>query len=263
MFSGELPGFRGLFLAASVSPAQGQNVSATGVARTLEDAQMRHDAERAERRVADAQPSEGGVVGWAAGRDDMALIERRACFELAERWLAAAWWAGQIAPGALSPKAAARLSQIKDAIVRKADRRDGALVIRARDWPSIVVAWSCDPDGFGLCFGLAGGVSEAEAATSAWIELCQMEFGLALSRHRKDASAATAHDKSVLDRARRLSRADVAELLEPSEASRAIYVPDWPGDLKTEHFHQDDHGVVRAINAGLPPVRTTTWPLYV
>lgn len=220
---------------------------------------MRHDAEQAERRVASTEPMDG-LLGWAAGKDDAAQVAARADLELAERWLAGQWWAGRIPPQSLDDPAHTRLDP---GITRQDHRQESAILLHAPGWPPVAAAWSAEPDGRGLCFGLAAGASIQSAVMRAWRELCQMEFALSLSRHRAAHGQATTHDRRVLERAATLNVEALSDRLTPQDNAALETAPPWPGELHRQTFRDGPHNVVRVRSPALNRPITTGWPLYV
>lgn len=230
---GPLPGVTGLFVVASVV----EGISATGVAGTLARARLRHDAERAERRVQDGAE---GLAGWAAGIDGIEAVTARAVCEFRERQAVglllagvlpflepdSAMWAGFEASAADWP--------------RDAPRAEHLHALPSQGGGVVAVAWSVDGEG-ALCSAAACRAEGAEAGRAVRRELLQMEFGLALIRRK----AATGHALTPREAAVLTRRA----LPCPAPGS-GIAKADPP---KITRYESDGHDVVCAHSDGMPP----------
>ncbi|MEO9780206.1 MAG: YcaO-like family protein [Sedimentitalea sp.] len=211
MFRGSLPDVPNLFVHASVTRQGNQPISATGIGCTPQEAELRHDGERAERvaQALGATPDTQdnvAISGMAAGRDDVAQIETRAILELVERWTCLSWWAGTLLASKPSPATNAAFAKAEANWKRRKPRRTGLLQLGQPNLPPAFVAWSCDQTGRSLCFGAACELDNSDAATAALRELYQMEFGLSVAQHRQAAGVAlSGFEQRVLDRAESLT----------------------------------------------------------
>ena len=206
------PGIAGLYLSAEAAPTRRGSLSATGLATCPDLARQLSAAELAERRVVSDLRADGalprhGFYGAAAG-PDRDFARAGALRELCERVAAADWWRG----GAPARRAPARALRTAATLLarhpRRQPRRTGLLDIGAVPGVTVIVAWSAEADGRGLCFGLACRGTPAAAAEAAVIELFQMEFALALARARRlRGGSLPVAEAQLLDRAARLSSA--------------------------------------------------------
>ena len=132
----------------------------------------------------------------------------RGLLELIERDAASLWWLGgqpaaALLPGSIEAAAAARLS----AELRQGE--DTGRAMRILDISSdlaipVMAAVSQNSGGTGLAIGLAARQSAARAASSALVELCQMELALQLAwgkREQLGNAALTDVDRRHLERA--------------------------------------------------------------
>jgi ribosomal protein S12 methylthiotransferase accessory factor len=103
--------------------------------------------------------------------------------ELVERDAVALWWRGG-RPARPMPDAAgcAMLAHLRGATTR---RRTWLLDITSDVGVPVVVAASCNDDGFGLCCGFAARPTRAEAADAAVREMAQMELAHHLSETKR------------------------------------------------------------------------------
>ena len=155
------------------------------------------------------------AVGVAAGTTpDMALSN--AILEAVERHSSLTWWFGGMPGNVPSQAAQAGFESLLVDWVRDTDRRSGLLDITTSCGIPGFVAWSCEEDGRGLCFGTACRLDELKAVRAAVRELLQMEFGLGLVRYkRKHGATLTRKERMILARTKRL-RLDACEgLLKP------------------------------------------------
>jgi len=205
-----LPGVAGLHLSAEAEPSRRGSLSATGLAACPDLARRLSAAELAERRVVSALRAGGGLplgcLHGAAAGPDRSFARDGARRELCERVTAAGWWVGRLrarrAPAPARRSAAAALARHP----RRRPRRGGLLDLGAVPGLAVILAWSVEADGRGLCFGLACRATAAAAAAAAVVELYQMEFALALARARRARGVAMpAAEWRLLDRAARLS----------------------------------------------------------
>lgn len=256
MFRAALPDVPNLQICASASTFEGVWISATGIGETIADAQVRHDAERAERRhsvrlrriTSPGAGLRGEIIGVAAGTDDAEQVRQRAVNELIERWACNGWWNGSVSHRSPGRTAQDAFDEARRNWPRNRWRRTGLRQVDAGDERTVCVAWSCDGYGNSLCFGTACLTRADKAAQKALIELYQMEFGLSVIRHRDDHGVAlSAREKGVLDRARRLTYADVADRLEDGPNSvNGFAGREQPSVQAVESFKasEDDHLVV-------------------
>lgn len=267
MFRAALPDVPSLAVCASVSQFEGQWISATGVGVTPVDATLRHDAELAERRHLARHPvvKGDGPVGVAAGLDDVEAIRSRAARELIERWACNDWWAGR--RGHCRPGAAV-LAAFEDAQrrwPRRAERRTALLQVITGMAPPLCVAWSCDALERSVCFGAACREDAATAAESALTELYQMEFGLAVIRHRDARGVVLSPvETAILERARALTLSDVvARSGEGGTGSGGL--ADGPPGIETETYLTPDgihHVAVARFLDPVEPPPGSGWPFY-
>lgn len=204
------PGVAGLYLSAEVVPALHGSLSATGLATSPEMARRLSGAELVERQVVAELRGGGGVpkgclYGAAAG-PDRSFARTGARHELCERVAAARWWHARTparrAPARARGEAAALLARHP----RRRARRTGLLDIGTVPGLAVILAWSAEANGRGLCFGLACRGAPAAAAEAAVIELFQMEFALALARARRASGVVLpTAEARLLDRAERLA----------------------------------------------------------
>ncbi|WP_424986847.1 YcaO-like family protein [Microbulbifer sp. S227A] len=241
MFAGPLPDIPALFVHASVSRHGGIAISATGIGGDAAEARLRHDAERAE-RIALAQtgnpaqlapdPPRRTLRGVAAGRDNMASVEHRALLELIERRACLSWWRGHRAAYDPGPQTRTAFEAAQLRWTRKTPRRTGLLQLGGAGLPPTCIAWSCDPSGRSLCFGTACRSDGPRAAIAALRELCQMEFGLSVIRHRSaNGQKLAASEAALLDRAQNLSITALASRLRPVDQAADSFAGDLPSAL--------------------------------
>lgn len=206
------PGVAGLYLSAEAVPIPGGSISATGVAATPQMARCLSEAEMAERKAVAQLRAKGllpaGCIYGAAASPARSFARTRALQELCERVAARRWWC----TGGPARRAPARAWRSATAVLarhrRRHRRRTGFMDIGVVPGAPVILAWSAEADGRGLCFGLACRATAAAAAGAAMIELFQMEFALTLARARKARGVTLpAAEARLLDRAARLSLA--------------------------------------------------------
>lgn len=134
--------------------------------------------------VRDLDPPWPLSTGTGAGADplDAAL---HGLLELVERDAVALWWRGGRPPSVVSDGAgSALLAHLRGGPTR---RRSWLLDITTDVGVPVVVAASCDDDGFGLCCGFAARTTLARAADAAVREMAQMELAHHLSDLKRQA----------------------------------------------------------------------------
>lgn len=268
-----MPDVPTLFLAASASNWSGGVVSATGVGRTARDARRRHDAERRERRAAVVMPAPAGLSGMAAGDDGPDAVLRRALCEMIERWTCLGWWHGASDVRALAPgaQAARAFFDARAAWPRRRERKTGLVQLGAGGLPPVLVAWSCDGAGRSICFGAACRPNASDAALGALRELYQMEFGLALERHRATRGVTLSPaSQAVLSRAHGLTLDGVQARLLPQGKATEAPAEDPAHALRRAGLRWSiesapaDPGVLRVSSPDLmPPSGHVRWPFYI
>lgn len=158
-------------------------------------------------------------IGSAAGTSwDAAALH--GLLELIERDAASLWWRGGSRGRAVSPEVEAGAQVLLDELRAgaKAARRSWLLDITTDIGVPVVAALSCQPDGFGLAFGLAARLTPQAAARSAALELCQIELAQAVvdaKRRERGDAALNARDRIHLQRASAID-ADRCALLHPA-----------------------------------------------
>jgi ribosomal protein S12 methylthiotransferase accessory factor len=181
----------------------------TSAARLADGEPVRVPADLCFRRPADVRdldPPWPLSTGTGAGTDplDAAL---HGLLELVERDAVALWWRGG-RPARIVPdtSGSATLEHLRGGPTR---RRSWLLDITSDVGVPVVVAASCNDDGFGLCCGFAARMTYARAADAAVREMAQME----LAHHLSETKRQTRGDAclSELDRQHleRFTRIDV------------------------------------------------------
>lgn len=277
------PGVGGLYVSAEAVVTRNGTLSATGLSSCPRMAQRLSASELAERHVvADLRSRSllppdrlygagaGAEQGFARKVARLEMVERVA----ARRW----WWGGSLArrPNAQARHAAATVLARHP---RQQSRRTVLLDIASRDGLAVILAFSAEANGRGVCFGLACRARAADAAKAAVIELFQMEFALTLARARKAHGVTLpSAEKRLLDRARRMSAGGLCRqpLLRPRRggrrAARPVLLSGWLHRAGLRHRlyegAEPGRGVrvsvaclhrIRAPLGYIPPPR---WPLY-
>ncbi len=141
-------------------------------------------------------------LGLAAGPDREAA-RLAGLLELIERDAAARWWCEGARPrqadAASLARATTELVQLRTGAAIA--RPTGFFALDAKLGVPVVCAFSADPDGRGLAFGLKAAPDPAAAASGALAELMQMELALEMARHRAARGAPAASDLGPLARA--------------------------------------------------------------
>ncbi len=153
-----------------------------------------------------------------AAAPDRASATLAGLLELIERDAVALWWRGGRRARLLAPNAAAQLAAA--ALLGRlrgdaAGRHTWLLDITSDLAVPAIAAVACDPDGLGVCCGMAARPTLAAAASRAVVELCQMEAAVRLAQAKQEAggeAALTATDRRHLCRFTRLRVADCAAL---------------------------------------------------
>ena len=145
--------------------------------------------------------------------------------ELIERDAASLWWRGgrlgRAVPPDVEASAQALLGELRSGAASA--RRSWLLDITTDTGIPAVAALSCNPDGFGLAFGLAARRSLQAAARSAILEMCQIELAHAVveaKRRERGEAALNAKDRGHLQRATAIN-ADACALLHPVPGNTA------------------------------------------
>jgi ribosomal protein S12 methylthiotransferase accessory factor len=151
--------------------ADGQNV------RLPADICLRRPAEER-----DVDPPWPLSTGCGAGPDHVTAV-LHGLLELIERDAVALWWRGgrraRVVPGDMGT---AVLAQLRGGTTQ---RRTWFLDVSTDIRVPVVVAASCDDDGFGLCCGFAAGTTLANAAELAVREMTQLELAHRLSAAKR------------------------------------------------------------------------------
>ncbi|MEP3331250.1 YcaO-like family protein [Sedimentitalea sp.] len=269
MFRGPLPDVPNLFVHASVTRQGNQPISATGIGSIQQEAELRHDGERAERvaQALGATPDTQdnvAISGMAAGRDDVTQIETRAILELVERWTCLSWWAGTLLASKPSPATNTAFATAAAHWKRRTPRQTGLLQLGQPQLPPTCVAWSCDQTGRSLCFGAACELDNSDAATAALRELYQMEFGLSVAQHRQASGVAlSGFEQRVLDRAESLTIEEMSNHFDTNDHPENRFRGDVRAALadagitlsvnRLAHLI-DGHQIVTATSADLAPL---------
>ena len=159
-------------------------------------------------------PSRSDRFGLAAGADtEMARFH--ALCEAVERSSAQNWWSGHAKALQPADSALLQFASVSERWRRRSARTCGLIQIRAAGDVPVLVAWSCYPDGYGMCFGTACHPEAASAAEHALRELLQMELGLEIARYRaRNGVEIGDREQTILHRAKQLHHADCRDLLE-------------------------------------------------
>jgi len=181
------------------------------VAADLADGQpVRLPADICFRRPAqsrDIDPPWPQSTGCGAGPDHLAAA-LHGLLELLERDAVALWWRGgrrarMVPPGI----GAAVLAELRG---EATGRHTWLLDISGDIGVPVVVAASCNDDGFGLCCGHAAGATLAAAADQAVRELAQMELAARLSATKRAVRGEAALNDVDRQHLRRFAAVDVA-----------------------------------------------------
>jgi ribosomal protein S12 methylthiotransferase accessory factor len=145
-------------------------------------------------------------IGCGAGPDHLAATEH-GLFELIERDAVVLWWRGGQRGRLVPPGAgAAMLTQLRGGA---AGRHTWLLDISSDLDVPVVVAGSCNSDGFGLCCGYAAGATIASAAEAAVREMAQMEVAARLSAAKRAMRGEAALNDADRQHLRRFTTIDV------------------------------------------------------
>jgi ribosomal protein S12 methylthiotransferase accessory factor len=158
-------------------------------------------------------------TGSAAGTS-WAAAALHGALELIERDAASLWWQGGHRGGSIPPQhdahimAEALLPQLRQGA---SQRRNWLLDITTDIGVPCIAAVSCMADGFGFAFGLAARPTLRAAASSAILEMCQIELAYAVveaKRRERGEAALNERDRLHLRRATMIN-ADRCKLLQP------------------------------------------------
>jgi len=164
------------------------------------------------RYAADAWRSDSN--GCAAGRTpDHAMAH--ALFELVERDATGIWWYGRI-PRPAVPQSLLEGDSLAEALAKRMEmgQRVWLLDLTHDLEVPVIAAILADNDGTLQSLGFGCHVSQARAARSAYLEMCQMELSVAIIRQR----VAQAGDQAALDDRRLL------DWMSPANAGRLAHL---------------------------------------
>jgi len=146
-------------------------------------------------------------TGCGAGPDHLTAV-LHGLLELVERDAVALWWRGgrraRVVPGDAGAAVLARLRG------GDSQRRTWFLDVTTDIRVPVVVAASCDDDGFGFCCGHAAGTTLANAAAAAVREMAQMELAYRLSATKRSVRGETALNEIDRQHLRRFTAVNVA-----------------------------------------------------
>ena len=196
-------------------------------------------------------------TGCGAGPDHLTAV-LHGLLELVERDAVALWWRGgrraRVVPGDAGAAVLARLRTGNN------QRRSWFLDITTDIRVPVVVAASCEDDGFGLCCGHAAGTTLANAAAAAVREMAQMELAYRLSVTKRAVRGEAALNEVDQQHLRRFTAVNVA--LTPALQPLAPPLP--PCDLPAD----DPLAVLAEVRkrlsvAGLRAVCVEPYPCHV
>ena len=177
--------------------------------------------------VRDIDPPWPLSTGCGAGPDHL-IATLHGLFELIERDAVALWWRGGRRGRLVPPGAgAAVLAQLRGG---GAGRDTWLLDISGDIGVPVVVAASCNSDGFGLCCGHAAGATLDVAADAAVREMAQMELAARLSASKRGVRGEAALNDADRQHLRRFTTVDVAA----TPALRPMAPPLPPRDLPAD-----------------------------
>jgi ribosomal protein S12 methylthiotransferase accessory factor len=166
-------------------------------------------------------------TGCGAGPDHLTAV-LHGLLELIERDAVALWWRGgrraRVVTGDAGASVLARLRG------GNSQRRTWFLDVTTDIGVPVVVAASCDHDGFGLCCGHAAGTTLANAAAAAVREMAQMELAYRLSATKRAVRGEAALNEVDRQHLRRFTAVNVA--LTPALHPLAPPLP--PCDLEAD-----------------------------
>jgi hypothetical protein len=197
----QVPFSPGLTLAACMIDFEGNPISATGIAQSCLLANRLAESEIQERIAACAAPFQSDIEGLAAGTN-YKIAAARAKAELLERMAVHQWWY----EGAALGKALASDQRALDKVLllyrRKSPRCVKVAELAVAPPLTIIIVWSHDNAGQGICLGFGASHHRHAAIYKALRELVQMEFslGIILTKQRTKKKLCP-REESVLDRA--------------------------------------------------------------
>jgi ribosomal protein S12 methylthiotransferase accessory factor len=163
-------------------------------------------------------------TGCGAGPDHLSAT-LHGLLELVERDAVALWWRGgrraRLLPG---DAGASVLARLRGGASR---RRTWFLDVTTDIAIPVVVAASCNEDGFGLCCGFAARTTVAGAADNAAREMAQMELAWRITDTKRSVRGEAALNAVDRQHLRRFTTIDVAE----TPALRPLVPPAAPCDL--------------------------------
>jgi ribosomal protein S12 methylthiotransferase accessory factor len=149
-------------------------------------------------------------TGCAAG-PDLLTATLHGLLELVERDAVALWWRGgrraRLLPGDAGASVLARLRG------DSTHRRTWFLDVTNDSGVPVVVAASCNDDGFGLCCGSAARTTLASAADAAAREMAQMELAYRISATKRAVRGEAALNEVDRQHLRRFTAVNVAQTL--------------------------------------------------
>jgi ribosomal protein S12 methylthiotransferase accessory factor len=156
--------------------------------------------------VRDVDPPWPLSTGTGAGADPLDAT-LHGLLELVERDAVALWWRGGRPAGIVSDASgSAILEHLRGGPTR---RRSWLLDITSDVGVPVVVAASCNEDGFGLCCGFAARLTRARAADTAVREMAQMELAHHLSDTKRQTLGAASLSELDWQHIERFTRIDV------------------------------------------------------
>ena len=148
-------------------------------------------------------------IGCAAGPDYLSAT-LHGLLELVERDAVALWWRGGERPRVLAADiASAILSRLR----KESERRTWLLDITSDTGVPVIVAASCNDDGYGLCCGFAARTTRAAAASAAVLEMAQMELAYRLTAMKRATYGEAALNEIDKLHVRRFTTINVGETL--------------------------------------------------
>jgi ribosomal protein S12 methylthiotransferase accessory factor len=182
-------------------------------------------------------------VGCGAGTDHLAAT-LHGLLELIERDAVALWWHGGRRARVVPLGAGSAISEwLRDG---ETTRRTWLLDITSDIRVPVVVAASCDDDGFGLCCGFAARPNLIDAAAAAAREMAQMELGRRIIAAKRATRGEAALNEADQRHVRRLTAVNVTE----TPALHPVAPPLPPCDLTADN----DRAVLAAVRERLENV---------
>lgn len=188
--------------------------------------------------VRDFDPPWPLSIGTGAGADPLDAT-LHGLLELVERDAVALWWrGGRPARIVADGSGSALLGHLRGGPTH---RRSWLLDVTSDVGVPVVVAASCNGDGFGLCCGFAARLTLGQAADAAVREMVQMELAHHLSEAKRQTRGAASLSDLDRQHIERFGRIDVGK----TRALHPLAPPGPPGDLPSPDGRRAALGLVR------------------